>query len=246
MHSVERSSEPEFFDELREEYIHWDELDGSHRQRIRDALVQDFGTICAYCERPCQGATVTHERHGEETIDHFRPRNRFPDLWLEWLNLVYSCRRCNQAKGGSWPGFDDVLVNQILAGEDARYMSVSEYVHPNATDGRRPARDFFAFDAETGEIRPSAQLDSPDWSIARRTIRDIDLNDSTLGENDESHLWNRRLRQRTLLIERINGLDDFDARVNIMLEFMLPDKPFSSFIRAYVNHRFPLFRQIFQ
>lgn len=246
MHSVERSSEPEFFDGLRGAYTNWDELDGSHRQRIRDALVQDFGTICAYCERPCQGATVTHEGHGEETIDHFRPRNRFPDLWLEWLNLVYSCRRCNQAKGGSWPGFDDVLVNQILAGEDARYMSVSEYVHPNATDGRRPARDFFAFDAETGEIRPSTQLDSPDWSIARRTIRDIDLNDSTLGENDESHLWNRRLRQRTLLIERINGLDDFDARVNIMLEFMLPDKPFSSFIGAYVNHRFPLFGQIFQ
>ena len=98
MHSVERSSEPEFFDELREEYIHWDELDGSHRQRIRDALVQDFGTICAYCERPCQGATVTHEGHGEETIDHFRPRNRFPDLWLEWLNLVYSCRRCKSGE----------------------------------------------------------------------------------------------------------------------------------------------------
>ena len=61
------------------------------------------------------------------------------------------------------------------------------------------------------------------------------MNDSERGENDASHLWNRRLRQRALLIERINRLDDFDAKVNIMLEFMLPDKPFSSFIAAYVK-----------
>ncbi len=76
------------------------------------------------------------------------------------------------------------------------------------------------------------------------TIRDVDLNDSRLGENDESHLWNLRRRQRALLIERINGLDDFDAKLSIMLEFMLPDKPFSSFIRAYVMGRFPLLGQI--
>ena len=80
--------------------------------------------------------------------------------------------------------------------------------------------------------------------MARRTIRDVDLNDSGLGPNDESHLWNLRRLQRTLLIERINGLDDFDAKLNIMLEFMLPDKPFSSFIRAYVMGRFPLLGQL--
>ena len=241
MHSVERSPEPDFLAELRATHTRWDDLQGGERRRIRDALVRDFGTICAYCERSCQGTTATHEEPGEETIDHFRPRNRFPALWLDWLNLVYACRRCNQAKGGSWPGFDDVLVNQMLAGEDARYVPVSEYVNPSAVDGQRPAQDFFAFDAETGEMLASSQLDEEvKWSTARRTIRDVDLNDSGLGENDESHLWNLRRRQRALLIERINGLDDFDAKLNIMLEFMLPDKPFSSFIRAYVMGRFPL------
>ena len=246
MHSVERSPEPDFFDDLRARYTRWEELDGGGRQSIRDALIQDFGTICAYCERSCQGATATHEGPGEETIDHFRPRNRFPKLWLDWLNLVYACRRCNQAKGGNWPGFSDEIVDQVLAGEDDRYAPVSQYVNPSAVEGQHPAEDLFVFDSETGEMRPSCQLASPEWSIARRTIRDIDLNDSTLGENEESHLWNQRLRQRALLIERINGLDDFDAKLSIMLEFMLPDKPFSSFIRAYVNNRFPLFRRIFQ
>ena len=240
MHSVERSPEPDFFAELRGQYTQWDELDGSDRRRIRDALLGDFGTICAYCERPCQGVTATHEEPGEETIDHFRPRNRFPGLWLEWLNLVYSCRRCNQAKGGSWPGFDDDLVNQMLAVEDSRYEPVTQYVNPNVITGQQPADYFFAFDSETGEILPSSKLEAAEWSMARRTIRDVDLNDSELGANNPAHLWNRRLEQRALLIERINGLDDFDEKVNIMLEFMLPDKPFSSFIRSYVMGRFPL------
>lgn len=243
MRSVPRSPEPDFFAELRAAHSQWDDLDGSDRARIRDALVQDFGTVCAYCEQPCQSPTQ-YEEPNEESIDHFRPRKRFPKRWLDWLNLVYACRRCNQAKGGNWPGFDDDFINRILAAEDTRYLPVSEYVNPNAVDGQRPAGEFFAFDVETGEVLPSAQLCREEWSMARRTIRDIDLNDSSLGENNEFHLWNWRLEQRALLIERINLLDDFDAKVNIMLEFMLPDKPFSSFITAYVMGRFPLLGQI--
>ena len=186
-----------------------------------------------------------HLSTNEESVDHFRPRNRFPDQWLDWLNMMYACRRCNQAKGGNWPGFDDGSINQLLVAGDSRYTSVSEYVNPNAVGGQKPARDFFEYDAKTGEIAPSEKLDEMEWSIARRTIRDVDLNDSGLGENDPNHLWNLRVRQRRLLARRLIELDDFDAKVNIMLEFMLPDKPFSSFIAAYVRNRFPLFGRVF-
>ncbi len=244
MHSVERSPEPDFFASLRATYTQWDELDDDARIRIRGALVRDFGTVCVYCEQACQSPTQSADPN-DESVDHFRPRNRFPEQWLDWLNLVYACRRCNQAKGGSWPGFDDALVNQLLSGEDSRYTTVSEYVNPNVVAGQTPAGDFFAFDTATGAIFPSEQLDRMEWSIARRTIRDIDLNDSGLGENDARHLWNRRLYQYQLLIKRINQLDDFDAKVNIMRDFMLPDKPFSSFIAACIKGRFPLLGQVF-
>ena len=89
MHSVERSAEPDFFEELRVAYNQWDELDGGDRNRIRAALVQDFGTICAYCEQSCQSPTL-YEDPNEESTDHFRPRSRFSNLWLNWLNLVYA------------------------------------------------------------------------------------------------------------------------------------------------------------
>ena len=199
MHSVKRSTEPGFFAELRAAYTGWDDLDGSARRRIRDALFEDFGRICAYCERQCEWPNRYRDSPNQETIDHFRPRHRFPDLWLDWRNLVYSCHRCNQAKSGSWPEhYDD--INQKLAARELGYTPVSEYVSPNEDPGWRPAREFFAFDIQTGEMTAGEHLDGEEWSIARRTIHDIDLNDRHLGENEQGHLWNRRRRQRDLLI----------------------------------------------
>ena len=245
MRSVSRSAEPDFFAALRAAYSSWDDLDGAERNRIRNALVRDFGVVCAYCQCP----TVRPDSdaaHDAETVDHFRPRHLFPDQWLDWLNLVYSCRRCNQAKGGNWPGQNDAIINAVLSADDDRYQPVAEYVNPSAVAGQRPANDYFEFDAATGEILPAEHLDLPEWSMARRTIADLDLNDSNLGVNDRRHLWNRRFAQRRLLINRLNELDDFDMKVTIMLEFMLPDKPFSSFITAYVLERFPIFREFFR
>ena len=203
MRSVRRSPEPDFLDEIQAVRQNWEELDIQDRVQIRAALMQDFGTICAYCQRPCIPASASSDspsKHAEETIDHFRPRdqNRFPDLWLDWHNLVYACHRCNQRKGNQWPGYDDKMINQLLAAGYPQYTSVSEYVNPNADAGQRPAHEFFAFNIGTGEVSPVEQLEPKEWSVAYRTIRDIDLNDdqSELGENDTRHL--RALRPATV------------------------------------------------
>ena len=233
MHSVERSAEPSFFAQLRAAYTEWRQLGGGDRRRIRGALAQDFGLVCAYCEEDCREPF-------EGTIDHFHPRSWFPAQWLDWLNLVLACERCNRAKGGSWPGFDDAQTNQSL-GQDSRYVPVAEYVSPNADVGRKPAQEYFEFDVETGEIRPTEQLDRPAWSMARRTIWDIDLNDRELGVNHPAHLWNQRLRQRSLLMRELNAVQDPFQKVRLAREFTLPDKPFSSFISAYLKQSFPGF-----
>ena len=246
MHSVKRSPEPGFFAELRAACTDWDDLDGGARRRIRDALFEDFGSVCAYCERSCEWPNSYSNSPNQETIDHFRPRSRFPGLWLDWLNLVYSCHRCNQAKSGSWPGHDDEVVNQRLAAVYPKYTPVSEYVNPNEEPGQRPVREFFDFNVETGEVTPADRLDNTEWSTARRTISDIDLNDSELGENEQGHLWNRRRRQRDLLMQALSAIEDFDEQVGLMRDFALPGKPFSGFISAYLKQRFPEFGLLFQ
>ncbi|MDE2938438.1 MAG: TIGR02646 family protein [Chloroflexota bacterium] len=239
MHSVPRSPEPDYWEQLKTKYQRWEDLEGLDRVQIRDSLVEDFGPICAYCERPCMSPTPTHDSPDEETIDHFRPRSRFHHLSFDWLNLIYACQRCNQSKNNQWPGFDDDVTNQWLAAAyPGRYMAPPEYVNPNATDDRRLAQEFFTYDFDTGEMLPAEELDPAEWSMAVRTIRDIDLNDNDAnapGEYDPGHLWNRRLAHLNILLSQLLQINDTSRLIDLIGQFALPDKPFSGFIVAYAK-----------
>jgi uncharacterized protein (TIGR02646 family) len=51
-----------------------------------------FRSRCAYC-------LVPDDRLGGVegmTVDHFKPRDRYPELLLVWTNLYYSCPVCNE------------------------------------------------------------------------------------------------------------------------------------------------------
>lgn len=247
MHSVERSPEPDFWPEFEATFHKWDDLGRPHRSQIRDALSRDFGPICAYCERPCHSQGRPGAPSDAETIDHFRPRNHFPGLYLEWLNLVYACDRCNQRKGNRWPGFGDEVINQQLTLRHAgQYVAPEEFVNPNWTAGQRPVREYFGFDSRTGAISPADGLDANEWSMALRTILDIDLNDSSgnsPGENEPTHLRNRRLNHLNLLANQLIRIDDIAAQISIVRQFTMPDKPYSSFVAAWVDEQFGLMPQ---
>ena len=47
-----------------------------------------FHGKCAYCE-----AKITHIDYGD--IEHFKPKDIFPLLAVEWQNLLLACRVCN-------------------------------------------------------------------------------------------------------------------------------------------------------
>ena len=115
MHEVQRSPEPGFFDDLRARYAGWNDMDGSDRRLIREALAQDFGHICAYCQQPCsppsspsadEDKDCNPVRPGrstdEETIDHFRPRSRFQICGLTgltWSMPATDATRANATNG---------------------------------------------------------------------------------------------------------------------------------------------------
>ena len=243
MHSVRRSSEPEHLVQLRGSNAQWNQLSPRDRGRIRRALSRDFNGICAYCEKLCDRPTEGGNSPDEETIDHFRPRSRFPSLSLNWLNFIYSCKRCNDAKGDQWPDRDD-QVNQMLEAGYARFKPVSSYVNPNSAQGQCAARDFFDFDIGTGEIYAAEVLGDDEWSMAFRTIRDVDLNDSRLGEYTLYHLWNQRLNQLWRFIDAIETLDD-NSLIKAAYEFTAGDSQFSSFVNTYFRRTFPMLYEIF-
>ena len=111
---------------------------------------------CWYCERRCM-------RHAEDggkapTVDHFKPKNRFPAKVYEWSNWHFSCLRCNgDYKGDLWPP--------------------SGYVDPSAIDVRERPDQYFDYDIKTGEIVAKEGLPSEAWKRARRTINDLGLNE---------------------------------------------------------------------
>jgi uncharacterized protein (TIGR02646 family) len=67
----------------------------------RNDLRQDFFGACGYCGDD-DGRADPSTFH----IDHFAPKNLFPEFELTYENLVYACRFCNVSKSDHWIGDD--------------------------------------------------------------------------------------------------------------------------------------------
>ena len=179
-------------------------------------------------------------------IEHFRPRSKFPRLWLDWLNLLHACRRCNSGKKGNlWPKKND-SVNQrysVIGG----FVPVTGYVEPNLVAGRRPAEEFFAFyfgEKNGGQITASSLIPLGLQLTAHRTIEDIDLNDD-YGRVDK-RLPELRTDELNYLLDKIeeqfgDPFDDVTSTRRLLADVGTQlGQPFSSFILAYVETLDPL------
>lgn len=85
---------------------------------IKDILMGEdmFNGKCAYCE-----AQVSHVYWGD--IEHFRPKDSFPLLAVDWDNLLYACGICNGAsfKGTKFPldgNGEPLLINPCIDNPD--------------------------------------------------------------------------------------------------------------------------------
>jgi 5-methylcytosine-specific restriction endonuclease McrA len=63
-------------------------------ERYRPWLRDEFDFRCVYCLKRETWGQVT----GEFDLDHFEPQSLNPRRQLDYLNLVYACRRCNSVK----------------------------------------------------------------------------------------------------------------------------------------------------
>ena len=122
---------------------------------FRDLLAGRSGNVCWYCERLCQ--RDPDDTGKAPTVDHFRPRSRFPELTYAWNNWIFSCRRCNaDNKQDGWPPLG--------------------YVDPCATAPEEQPEQFFDYDPATGDIIPKPGLQPQARERALRTIDDLGLN----------------------------------------------------------------------
>ena len=71
---------------------------------IKEKLLAFSYDKCCYCECYIQEESKYME------VEHFKPKHLFPDLVLDWLNLLPSCKRCNGRKGGKTINIIDPTV----------------------------------------------------------------------------------------------------------------------------------------
>ncbi|HEX7634434.1 MAG TPA: retron system putative HNH endonuclease [Noviherbaspirillum sp.] len=68
-------------------------------ETIRSKLLEMTQYHCAFCDGPFS--------ESRETVEHFRPKSRFPELAYRWENLFPCCDACQSAKGEK---FDELLL----------------------------------------------------------------------------------------------------------------------------------------
>ena len=106
---------------------------------------------CWYCERQCQAVGGW-----APTVDHFKPRSRFPHLTYTWSNWIFSCRRCNEDnKKDKWAS--------------------SGYVDPCAAELSEHPERYLDYDESTGEVIPREGISSSTRQKALDTIDDLGL-----------------------------------------------------------------------
>lgn len=159
----------------------WDSVHGDQKQSMRDALVRDQGSLCAYCQRRVQPT------ESEMRIDHWHPRERGGGVF-QWNNLVGSCA--------------DRITCDVAKQETPLFLHPARGVGP---DPRRFLRytgsgEVVADDARAGEDMETLGLNDARLVRARRAVMDA------LGAwFERSSPTTKELHRRIALLESPEG-----------------------------------------
>jgi uncharacterized protein (TIGR02646 family) len=88
---------------------------------ISEPLKQQTDAHCSFCD------SFPVETVSGDTIEHFKPKSKFPESAFDWHNLFYCCARCQTSKREK---FDDLLLKP-----DAENYSFSRYFNMDFTKG---------------------------------------------------------------------------------------------------------------
>jgi uncharacterized protein (TIGR02646 family) len=165
MKYVKKGEEPKSFTDWKSQENEdwkpsWDNFQAPEKLEVHDSLLREQGYICCYCGMRIATANSNIKPNVDTShIEHLKPRKHYPELALEYENLIASCQaerdknppppiRCGHKKG-DW--YDEHLMVSPLDGN---------------------CQEFFAYSG-SGEILPT---DNPDKQAAKTTIEKLGLN----------------------------------------------------------------------
>jgi len=121
------------------------------KNQIRQELIKMSQQRCSYCD------CILHISEYTPHIEHFKPKDKFPNLEAVWHNLFASCPKCNEYKGGG--------------------RKYPPQVKPLKPDTNEYDFDYwFEIKWETYEILPNSLRDKDEQKRAEETIKWLGLN----------------------------------------------------------------------
>jgi uncharacterized protein (TIGR02646 family) len=147
MQHLIRPAAPTCLAQYRHGQHNWDNISSQEKAAIRQSLEPMQRGLCAYCEAALK---AWH-------IEHFYPRDRYPQRTFDWDNLFGSC---NSAE--SCGGYKD---------QKGKPYQPHDLIHPCQ---HHP--DSFLFFSQDGQVQPRVNLSATDYQRAQETIRVFNLN----------------------------------------------------------------------
>lgn len=163
MMKIQRLPAPHF---LKERYKNWGRRYKARRDKSANAvffwnifngqrinhlllpvLMQMTQDHCSFCD----GFPI--ETVSSDSIEHFKPKTKFPKLAYAWLNLFYCCSKCQESK---MEDFDKTLLKPDILGYSFEF--------------------YFQYDSETGKIIPNPDRNEIEILRAEKTIELYGLN----------------------------------------------------------------------
>lgn len=130
----------------------WDNFQKPEKASVHNSLLKEQGFICCYCQ---QRITIKNSH-----IEHFKPRNQYPDLTLDYNNLIASC----QGECETIP-----LIPVHCGHKKGEWYQENLMVSPLEND----CSNFFRY-TEDGQILPTTIPNKE--AAAKTTIEKLDLN----------------------------------------------------------------------
>ena len=90
MKFIDKSKEPEEFTNWKalanqDWQPNWDNFQKPEKNIVHNSLLQEQGYICCYC-----GRRISRQ---DSHIEHLKPRNQYPELALNYHNILASCQK---------------------------------------------------------------------------------------------------------------------------------------------------------
>jgi uncharacterized protein (TIGR02646 family) len=149
-----------------------------------------FRTVRATLTQMCHGARrcMYCEDAPADEVEHFRPKDLYPEFVFTWSNYLYACGICNGPKNNKW----GILARTGSAVREVARGVGSPIVPPPAgypalvDPSREDPLKYLFLDLQTFVIVPKPGNSPRNLERARYTIDILDLNKDFLTESRES------------------------------------------------------------